>query len=935
MRKRAWCRRIAALGLCVGLATSTMVTVPALAKTEHVNAGVTVQNRVTAVENPSEAGVVILDADTVETNVITIHSDMTITIDLNGHKITNADGKHTIVVESGGTLTIKDSAGTGTIDNVSNGKAAIVNMPGGTVVLNGGTVTRSKEDGKTNTHYTINNLGSMTIDGGIVTNAGGFSSMIKNGWYDAAKTNGNDPAEHTGDTVATLTIENGSFSGGLNTIKNDDYGQVTINGGTFENVAQNVVLNNNTATITGGTFESEKGVDVFNRQIGNGNAGTLEISGGTFKGGITNKGEAELTISGDAEIGGDIKQETPDKQTKVTLNGGTIGGSIEMSGDFTATAGTVNGNVTNSSTSGKTEISGGTYNGKVKATNEEGLDVTGGIYDEDLNKDLKLNTAYTQMELGNGDFEVVLDSELSISIKNKTDYTIGIGGAAQLTAETTPAKAKVTWAVASDSDATSNDILSVDQTGKVTAKSEGTASVYAKIKAVNGTTKIAEATITVSKYAIALETPYLVLRAGKSDTLKAKLPEKKDDLASPADAIKYESEDEGVASVDEKGKVTGIKDGYTVVTLTASGSDAVKEAEAVIVVFGDLELSEDELTLAKDGTQDVTIENATYELLKGEDYISDENIKAESSDPSVAAAKVTDGKIVITAVGKGTATVSVSLESNEYKFDKIYGTAAIKVTVTEDSTDPTDPSDPTDPTDEPSASASVTEKSLKAGESFQLSYNANFTPVKIVLGSKDPDVATIDENGKVTAKKAGTTQVGALLYYGEGADDYKIVSCTVTVTAANSGSSTSGRTPTPAGSGSSSGVQGGSTVTKTPTAAGGQWIKDETGWWYDNTDGTYPFSCWSYLLWNGTYEWYHFQSSGYMNAGWFTDTDGNRYFLHNVADGTQGHMYTGWHQIDGTWYYFRENAGGPMGSLVTNGTTPDGYRVDANGAWIQ
>lgn len=70
-------------------------------------------------------------------------------------------------------------------------------------------------------------------------------------------------------------------------------------------------------------------------------------------------------------------------------------------------------------------------------------------------------------------------------------------------------------------------------------------------------------------------------------------------------------------------------------------------------------------------------------------------------------------------------------------------------------------------------------------------------------------------------------------------------------------------------------------------------------------------------------------------AGWYLDTDGNWYFLHNVSDGTQGHMYTGWHQIEGKWYYFRENAGGPVGSLVVNGTTPDGYTVDASGAWIQ
>lgn len=119
------------------------------------------------------------------------------------------------------------------------------------------------------------------------------------------------------------------------------------------------------------------------------------------------------------------------------------------------------------------------------------------------------------------------------------------------------------------------------------------------------------------------------------------------------------------------------------------------------------------------------------------------------------------------------------------------------------------------------------------------------------------------------------------------------------------------------------------------TTASAQWIQNATGWWYKNADGTWPANTWAQLTWNNTSSWYRFNAEGYMVAGWFTDADQNRYFLHNVSDGTQGHMYTGWHQIDGIWYYFRENVGGPMGSLVVNGVTPDGYQVDANGAWIQ
>lgn len=72
-----------------------------------------------------------------------------------------------------------------------------------------------------------------------------------------------------------------------------------------------------------------------------------------------------------------------------------------------------------------------------------------------------------------------------------------------------------------------------------------------------------------------------------------------------------------------------------------------------------------------------------------------------------------------------------------------------------------------------------------------------------------------------------------------------------------------------------------------------------------------------------------------QDAGWFTDTDGSRYYLHAVGDGTRGRMYTGWNLIDGSWYYFNTVSDGTRGALYVNRETPDGYRVDLNGVWIQ
>ncbi len=47
-------------------------------------------------------------------------------------------------------------------------------------------------------------------------------------------------------------------------------------------------------------------------------------------------------------------------------------------------------------------------------------------------------------------------------------------------------------------------------------------------------------------------------------------------------------------------------------------------------------------------------------------------------------------------------------------------------------------------------------------------------------------------------------------------------------------------------------------------------------------------------------------------------------------------MYTGWHEIGGSWYYFRTGTdGGPAGAMLESAVTPDGFQVGTDGAWIQ
>ena len=243
----------------------------------------------TAAINEANTGdTVTLLKDTKED--ITIPSGKTITLDLNGKTLTNVDD-HTIL--NNGNLTI---TGTGRVDNISHAKGALYNK--GTVVINGGTFDRSKENGKTsndsgsNSWYTIKNVGSMTIhDGATVQTAGNnaalgkFSSLVSNGYFNA-----NDYNTNKGLDQPILTIDGGTFRGGLNTIKNDDRARLTINGGTFSNYYQAVVQNHNIAEITGGTFTAASDANtetygIYNCGCGAGiDLGTLTVSGGTFTG---------------------------------------------------------------------------------------------------------------------------------------------------------------------------------------------------------------------------------------------------------------------------------------------------------------------------------------------------------------------------------------------------------------------------------------------------------------------------------------------------------------------------------------------------------------------------------------------------------------------------------------------------------------------------
>lgn len=78
----------------------------------------------------------------------------------------------------------------------------------------------------------------------------------------------------------------------------------------------------------------------------------------------------------------------------------------------------------------------------------------------------------------------------------------------------------------------------------------------------------------------------------------------------------------------------------------------------------------------------------------------------------------------------------------------------------------------------------------------------------------------------------------------------------------------------------------------------GTWINNNTGWKYQNVNGSNTVCNWQYI--NG--KWYYFNEFGYMVTGW----------IH-------------WKEL---WYYC-----GDDGAMVTNTKTPDGYQVGSDGVY--
>lgn len=135
----------------------------------------------------------------------------------------------------------------------------------------------------------------------------------------------------------------------------------------------------------------------------------------------------------------------------------------------------------------------------------------------------------------------------------------------------------------------------------------------------------------------------------------------------------------------------------------------------------------------------------------------------------------------------------------------------------------------------------------------------------------------------------------------------------------------------------------------------GTWVKEDAGWKYRKPSGematgwVHTASGWYYLqpetgimatgMLRINDRTYYFNQTpdaveGKMVTGWYQDAAGKWYFFSTTADSTEGAAVTGWQWVDGRSYYFEPAAGENTGKMFANGVTPDGYKVNADGQWV-
>ena len=302
------------------------------------------------------------------------------------------------------------------------------------------------------------------------------------------------------------------------------------------------------------------------------------------------------------------------------------------------------------------------------------------------------------------------------------------GTTGTLTHEILPSNASNTNISWSSSD---TSIATVDQNGVVTAVAEGTATVTVSTED-GGFTATSTITVTlaaISVTGITIDPAELSLDEGTTGTLIHEI--------LPTDAtntnVSWSSSDTSITTVDQNGLVTAVAEGTATITVSTEdggfmATSTVTVTPAIISVTG-ITIDPEILSLVEGTTGTLT-----HEILPSN--ASNTNVSWSSSDTSIA---TVDQNGVVTAVAEGTATITVSTEDGGFTDSTAVTVVTSAIEITEIILTPS-------------------LLNLVVNQTSAMQYEIvpqNATEREVLWSSDNEAVATVDQNGVVTALAQG------------------------------------------------------------------------------------------------------------------------------------------------------------------------------------
>ena len=307
----------------------------------------------------------------------------------------------------------------------------------------------------------------------------------------------------------------------------------------------------------------------------------------------------------------------------------------------------------------------------------------------------------------------VLKNSISLNMDTMQLGTKGNGSAIKLTPTIVGTGKSVKWT-------TSDKTVATVSGGRVTGKNTGTAIITATANGVSATCEV-----TVIKDSLSISEEKVLLYTGETKQIRSN--------ATGKEVVVWESSNDNVVTVDEKGKLTAVGEGTATIRISLSNAAAgtvsrdTTDTCEVTVKDSRMEIYNEEVSLKTKGTDKTC--TLSYQVTGRRN-----TIKWTTSNSKVVS--VSGGKLTAKSVGTATVTATANGVSD-----------TVKVTVS---------------AYEPTITLSQNEYTLytKKGNTYTLRATIDGPVKKAVWESSRPEVATV-VNGKVTAVGEGETIITA------------------------------------------------------------------------------------------------------------------------------------------------------------------------------